>query len=438
MTLITNRRRFIAGSAALAAAAALPMRPAQAASGPLSVWKFGGTSREVEMWPVRNQVFLDRNPAVQLDYTYYFGMIRRQRIVAGFQTRRLADVIIAFGQDIPEFAGFGIIRPLDDIAGDRVKGWRDRIVPEVMSTGMHEGQLYGLPTYVDMATFLAVDMDALNAAGFDRPPATWSELRAYARALTRPDRPGIAFPATTAPVDINIFQGIAYANGARVFDEPANRVTLAEQGMVDALQLYADLIADGSTPPGTVMTETNFRDTAKLFAQGRVAMWAGLSWLNTPWDTPEGLNWTGALFPRPDAVTGAYSPVATLMDPTAILMVSALGRNPEAAVAYLDFWSEEEQLGLWGGKPEFARIPAGRNAWASPVLAEIWPSWVEAYQAGTLFQGAEPMPRFIGVSVVETALGNAIQEVVLGRKTAAEALQAANESAQQQIDILRG
>ena len=438
MTLITNRRRFIAGSAALAASAALPMRAAQAASGPLSVWKFGGTPREVEMWPVQDQAFMAQNPGIQFDYTYYFGQIRRQRILAGFQTRRLADVIIAFGQDIPEFAGFDIIRPLDDIAGDRIQGWRDRIVPEVMTSGMHEGQLYGLPTYVDMATFLAVDMDALNEAGFDRPPATWSELREYAAALTRPDRPGIAFPATTAPVDINIFEGIAYANGARIFDEPNNKVTLAEQGMIDALQLYADLIADGSTPPGTAMTETNFRDTAQLFAQGRTAMWVGLSWLNTPWGTPDSLNWGGAPFPRPDSVTGANAPVAALMDPTAILMVSARTRNPEAAVAYLDFWSQQEQLDLWGAAPEFSRIPAGRNAWNSPALAEKWPNWVEAYNAGTLFQGAEPMPRFIGVSVVETALGNAIQQVVLGRQTPEEALQAANESAQQQIDILRG
>lgn len=331
-----------------------------------------------------------------------------------------------------------MIQPLDPIAGDRMAGWADRIVPEVLAAGMHEGQLYGLPTYVDMASFLAVDMDALAEAGFDRPPATWSELREYARALTRPDRPGIAFPATTAPVDINIFEGIAYANGARIFDEETNTVLLNEQGMIDALQLYADLIADGSTPQGNAMTETNFRDTAQLFAQGRSAMWIGLSWLNTPWGTPDTLNWTGAPFPRPDTVTGSRPPVAALMDPTAILMVSARTENPEAAIEYIDFWSQEQQLGLWGANPEFSRIPAGRVAWDSPGLAERWPTWVDSYKAGTLFQGAEPMPRFIGVSVVETALGNAIQQVVLGQQSPAEALNAATASAQEQINILRG
>ncbi|WP_323769789.1 sugar ABC transporter substrate-binding protein [Antarctobacter sp.] len=439
MKLDLSRRGFLAGTTALAASAVLPAGRAHAASGKLSVWKFGGTPAEVEAWPAANDRFLAENPDIQLDYSFFNGQIRRQKILAGFQTNRLADVVIAFGQDIPEFAGFGLVQPLDDIAEDgQIEDWKSRLVPEVMASGMHEGKLYGVPTYVDMATFLAVDMDALAEAGYDRPPQTWAELREYAKAMTKPDRPGIAFPATTAPVDINIFEGIAYANGGRVFDEETDKVLLNDPGMVDALQLYADLIADGSTPPGTAMTETNFRDTAQLFGQGRAAMWIGLSWLNTPWPVPEELNWEGTPFPRPDAASGSYPPVAAIMDGTAVLMVSARTKNPEAALAYIDFWTQNEQLNTWGGNPEIARVPAGKDAWSSPALAEVWPNWVSAYNEGSFFAGAEPMPRFIGVSAVESALATAIQQVVLGLKTPQEALDAANEAAQAQIDLLRG
>lgn len=432
-----NRRSFVMGTSALALASALPTLSAKAASGPLSVWKFGGTITETEMWPERNAIFEEANPELQLEYSFFNGQIRRQKLLAGFQTGKLADVVIAFGQDIPEFVGFGMVQPLEDIAGDRVEGWKERIIPEILAAGMHEGKLYGVPTYVDMASFLAVDVDALKEAGFDRPPETWSELREYAKALTKPDRPGIAFPATTAPVDINIFEGIAYANGGRIFDEETNKVTLDGQGFVDALQLYADLIADGSTPSGSAMTETNFRDTAQLFGQGRSAMWIGLSWLNSPWPVMEGMNWTGAPFPRPDTVTGEYSPVNALVDPTAIMMVSSRAKNPEAAIEYIDFWTQDEQLNLWGSR-EVSRIPGGKSSWKLPELAEAWPNWVKSYDEGTLFNGASPLPRFIGVSAVETALGAAIQQVVLGQKTPAEALAEATAAAQQQIDVLRG
>ncbi|MCR8723520.1 ABC transporter substrate-binding protein [Frigidibacter sp. ROC022] len=439
MKLDLSRRGFLVGTTALAATAALGAGPARAASGKLSVWKFGGTIAEVEAWPAANERFLAANPDVELDYSFFNGQIRRQKILAGFQTNRLADVIIAFGQDIPEFAGFGLIQPLDDIAAPgQIDDWKSRIVPEILGSGVHEGKLYGMPTYVDMASFLAIDMDALAEAGFDRPPSTWSELREYAKAMTKPDRPGIAFPATTAPVDINIFEGIAYANGGRVFDEESGKVLLNEKGVVDALQLYADLIADGSTPAGTSMTETNFRDTAQLFSQHRAAMWIGLSWLNTPWPVPEEPNWEGVPFPRPDAPSGNHPPVAAIMDGSALLMVSSRTKNPEAAMAYIDFWTQNEQLNTWGGSPEIARVPAGKEAWSSPALAEAWPNWVKAYNEGTFFTGAEPMPRFIGVSAVESALATAIQQVVLGQKAPQEALDAANEAAQAQIDLLRG
>ncbi|WP_204115545.1 ABC transporter substrate-binding protein [Shimia biformata] len=438
MTNPISRRRFLGTTAAAGAAALAPLNSAFAASGELSVWKFGGTPNEVEQWAGRNDAFSAGHPDINLNYSYFNGQIRRQKILAGFQTKRLADVIIAFGQDIPEFVGFDMVQPLDDIAADKIPGWKDRIVPEVMNSGMHEGKLYGLPTYVDMASFLAVNLDALEEAGFDRPPATWEELREYAKAMTKPDRPGLAFPATTAPVDINIFEGIAYANGGRIFDEETGKVTLNDAGVVDALQLYVDLIADGSTPAATSLTETFFRDTAQLFGQGRSAMWIGLSWLNTPWGVNDDVRWTGVPMPRPDTPSGSYAPVNAIMDPTAILMVSSRAKNPEAAVEYLDFWSQDEQLEIWGGQPEVARIPAGKAAWDNAELAEVWPNWVEAYNAGSLFEGAAPMPRFIGVSAIESALGTAIQEAVLGQKTPQQALDDATKAAQAQIDLIRG
>lgn len=433
-----SRRKFLGNTAAAGALSLTSISPARAASGEVSVWKFGGTPTEVENWALRNDAFSAAHNDISLKYSFFNGQIRRQKILAGFQTRRLADVIIAFGQDIPEFVGFDMIQPLDDIAGDKIAGWKERLVPEVMAAGMHEGKLYGLPTYVDMASFLAVNLDALEEAGFDRPPATWAELREYAKAMTKPDRPGIAFPATTAPVDINIFEGIAYANGGRIFDEETGKVTLNDPGVVDALQLYVDLIADGSTPAATSLTETFFRDTAQLFGQGRSAMWIGLSWLNTPWGVSEGIRWTGVPFPHPDKASGSFPPVNAIMDPTAILMVSSRSQNPEAAVEYLDFWSQNEQLEIWGGQPEVARIPAGKAAWDNQELAKVWPNWVKAYNEGTLFEGAAPMPRFIGVSAIESALGTAIQEAVLNKKTPKQALDDATAAAQTQIDLIRG
>ena len=99
-----KRRDFIKKSATAAAITSpFILSSKVSASNSLKVWKFGGTGRETEYWPVRNKVFSKNNPSINLNYQYFYCQIRRNKIMAGFQTKKLADIIIAFGQDIPEF-----------------------------------------------------------------------------------------------------------------------------------------------------------------------------------------------------------------------------------------------------------------------------------------------------------------------------------------------
>lgn len=402
----------------------------------ITVWKFGGAPKETEMWPVKTKEFEEQNPDIKVKYNYFYGQIRVQKILGAFKSKKLPDVIVAFGQDIPDFVGLGIIQPLDDIDAKMTEGWKANIVPGVFETGMYQGKLYALPTYVDMAPFLAVNLDDLEAAGLDSPPKTWSELREYAKKMTRPDRPGITMQATLAPVDINIFEGIAYANGGRFLDEETETIMINTPGFVDALQLYADLVKDGSTPPN--LAEMIFKDGASLFAENKCAMWVGMSWLIRPWypTDPEGLRWISAPFPKPDKATGKYEPAATIMDPTAALMIPSTSKKPEAALRYIDFWAQQEQLNLWDGSVIVSRVPASKEAYKAKSLKELWPQWVEAYEKGELFKGSLPMPRFNGRAECEQYLGKAIQEVVLGQKDPQTALDDAAKKAQELYDLL--
>jgi len=408
----------------------------EAAVGEISVWKLGGTPKEVEYWPVANKKFEEQYPNIKLNYSYFYGQIRRQKIIGGFQTKNLADVIIAFGQDIPDFAGLNIIQPLDDIDAEVVESWRECIVPEIWNTCIYQGKLFAFPNYVDMGSFLAYNLDAFEEAGLKNPPKNWTELREYAAKLTKPDRPGIALQATLAPVDTNIFEGIAYSNGGRFLDEEKGKIMINGSGFVDALKLYDDMIKGGYTNKG--LTESRFWEGAHLFGEQKAAMWAGLSWLISPWfpADPKEFRWEGTLFPRPDRVTGQYQPSATIMDPTAAFMITTLSKNPKAALTYVDFWAQPEQLLFYDGSQEVARVPAYKGCYDSPHLERVWPEWVRLYKAGELFKGSLPMPRFIGLSEAENNLAKAIQAVVLGQKDPQTALDEAAKKSQDLYDIL--
>ena len=405
-------------------------------TGEISVWKMGGTGKEVEYWPVANAKFEKEYPNIKLNYSYFYGQIRRQKIIGGFQTKNLADVIIAFGQDIPDFAGLNIIQPLDEIDAKVVESWRDRIIPEIWETCVYQDKLYAFPNYVDMGTFLAYNVDALEEVGLKDPPENWTELKEYAAKLTKPGRPGIALQATLAPVDTNIFEGVAYANGGRFLDEAKGKIMINEAGFLDALELYNDLIKSGYTNKG--ITESRFWEGAHLFGEQKTAMWVGLSWLISPWfpADPKEFRWEGTLFPRPDKPSGSYPTAATIMDPTAAFMITTLSKSPKAALTYVDFWAQPEQLLFYDGSQEVARVPAYKGCYDSADLKRVWPEWVRLYKAGELFQGSMPMPRFIGLSEAETDLAKAIQAVVLGQKDPKTALDEAAKKAQDLYDIL--
>ncbi len=438
------KKRFLLLAAVLFACSALMLWAggeqekaggADEGTGTIRVWKMGGTPKEVEFWPVVNEKFSQQYPEVQLDYSFFYGQIRRSKIISGYKAGNLADVVIAFGQDIPDFAGLRIIQPLDDIDATTVESWKEHIVPEIFNVTMYQGKQYALPTYVDMAPFLAYNLDDVEGAGLDGPPRTWSELKEYAEKMNRPDRPGMVLQATKAPVDINIFEGIAYNNGGRFLDEEKGNIVINQAGFVDALQLYVDLVEADVTNAN--LTEDNFKVGATLFGENKAAMWVGMSWLITPWfgKEVEGLRWDGTAFPKPDRVSGNFEPSAAVMDPTACLMITSTSENPKAAMKYLDFWAQPEQLNLWGTE-EIARVPAGKEAYDLPELEEAWPEWVKLYHEGTLFEGAVTVPRFLGITGAEPELANAIQKAILLQDSPQNALDEAAKVAQENYDLL--
>ena len=400
----------------------------------IKVWKMGGTPAETEFFERVTKQFDAETDDIAVDYNYFYGQIRVSKIIAGYKAGNIADVVVAFGQDIPDFAGLRIIQPLDDIDKDMVESWKKNIVEEIYNVTMYRGKQYALPTYVDMAPFLAYNKDMLAEAGYDRPPQTWSELKEYAEKLTTPEHAGIAIQATKVPVDLNILEGIAYNNGGRYVDENSGEVVFNGPGFVDALQLYVDLVNAGVVAGNPL--EDNFKNGATYFAEEKAAMWVGMSWLITPWYRDSKVNWGAVPFPKPDKVTGRYPAAAAVMDPTAALMITTQSENPKAALRFLHFWAQPEQLTLWG-KEEIARVPAAKASYDLPQLNEYWPEWVKNYKNGTLFEGAVSVPRFNGITSVQPEFGNAMQKAILNMATPQEALDEAQKIAQENYNLMR-
>src|ERR687885_586208 len=302
------------GPATGAATPAAQTGPATGSGTTLVVWKFGGSNEELSYFPKWNDEFTKRT-GIQLDYSNNDWATKREKILAAFQAKSLPDILLMDGQSIPDLATLGVITAYDDLDKSLMAKWQPSFIPEIWNSTVHNGKFYGPSPYVDMGTFLAYNKDMLKAAGISKAPETWDELREAAKKLTQGDVAGITLGWTLQTNDANTFEGVAYANGGRWLDDSGKKVMIGDAGFVDALQLFVDMVKDGSVPQG--ITETNFGAAGTLFFQGKAALWPSLSYVKAiqvgraPDDFPVGLT----LFPRRSSPSGFTKPAATMMTP---------------------------------------------------------------------------------------------------------------------------
>jgi multiple sugar transport system substrate-binding protein len=403
------------------------------AGGPLVVWKFGGSSREVEYFPKKNDEFIQKS-GIQLEYSNNDWATKREKMLASYQAKRTADVLLIDGQSIPDLAALGAIAPFEDLDKALMEKWKPLFIPEIWNSTVYNGKFYGPNPYVDMGTFLVFNRQILQDEGV-KVPETWEDVREAAKKLTKPDRAGIAISATAATNDANIIEGIAYRNGGRWLDDAGKKVLIDQPGFVDALQLLVDIVKDGSVPQG--ITETAFSQAATLFFEQKVAMWVSLSYAqvfiqsqNRPDDFPMGMK----VFPPPAKVTGAAPPASAIMTPTAAFTVSTLCQQKEKALKYVDFWQQAEVQAGWDGSVIRGRVPALKANWETETFKKYYPEWYAEYKAGKMFEGALPMPAFPGLVEAEKALSTAMQQAILGQMSAKDALAGAAKRSQGILD----
>jgi len=436
----TTAQAAPAAAATAKPAAAAPTAAAQTApatgSGPgkLVVWKFGGSNEEILYFPKWDDEFTKRT-GIKIEYSDNDWSTKREKILAAFQAKKVADILLMDGQSIPDLAALGIIDAYDDLDKSFATRNQPNFVPEIWNSTVSNGKFYGPSMYVDMGTFLAYNTKMFKDAGVTKVPETWDEVREAAKKCTKPDVAGITISVAVDTNDVNTFEGIAYANGGRWLDDTGKKVMINDAGFIDALQLYTGLVQDKSVPQG--VTETNFASSGTLFFQEKAAMWVCLSYIGafqTGLKAPADFPVASTLFPRQPKPTGFTKPAASIMTPTAAMLISKSSQQKDAALKYADFWSQPEVQVGWDGSEISGRVPALKKNWETETFKRIHADWYALYKAGKMFDGALPMPSFPGLAEAEKALNSGMQSAVLGKMSPKDAMAAAAKRAQSVVD----
>ncbi|NJL00800.1 MAG: ABC transporter substrate-binding protein [Spirulinaceae cyanobacterium SM2_1_0] len=303
-----------------------------------------------------------------------------------------------------QFVELQALRSLDDWFAQLPAS--QQLDPALLESMRFEGQLWSVPMATNnMGLFYRPSLFA--AAGITELPRTWAEWRDAARKLTRdrdgdgqPEQYGMLLPLGKGEWSVFSWLPFLYSAGGEIVANGAP--TLIDPGAVAALQLWSDLLADGSA----LLSQPERGYEQDAFISGRVAMQ-----LTGPWtlgflpETPVGDDF--AVLPIPQ-----QAQPATVLGGESLFVMQTTPEREQAALEFLAYALSEEFQTRWALGTGY--LPVNLAARASQTYQDyvaqqpVLRVFLDQMAAG------RSRPILPGYARLSDSLGRAIEAVLLG------------------------
>jgi multiple sugar transport system substrate-binding protein len=321
------------------------------------------------VWEAQAQAFMDLYPNVTIEgLELEYDPAAYVALAAGGQ---LPTLFLTFFTEPSKFIEPGVVADLTPYF--EAAGVADVFNPAILDITSRDGAVYGIPQNA-YALGLAYNIEMLEAAGYDAPPATWEELREMAIALTNRDEnvAGFAFINDGSGATGWHFTNIAYGFGATREDIIAANedgtftATYGEGATVDALNYIRDLRWEADVLPGATL---DWGSLSEALVSERIAMaiYAG-----------DQFNYVYFQFPDADLSKFGYAPTPagpeghiTLTGGNLWMVAGNATADQAEAATYFQLWRQFD--------PEQAQIAieSTNEAIGMPIL----PLYVGDYEA---------------------------------------------------------
>jgi sn-glycerol 3-phosphate transport system substrate-binding protein len=422
-----DRRRFLAGGAALAGAAVAGPAAAQAQAAEVSffypVAVGGPITKLIDTYAAD---FEKENPNIKVRPIYagtYQETIVKALTAHKSGTPPVTSVLLS--TDMFTLIDEDAIVPFDDfIRTDADREWLKGFFPAFMENSQTGGKTWGIP-FQRSTVVLYWNKELFREAGLDpeKPPQNWAEQVEFAQKLTKRDASGavtqwgIQIPSSGFPYWL--FQGLSTQAGAILANPAGNRTDFSNPGVLEALQYWIDLAQKHRVhPPGIVEWGTTPRD----FFERKVAM----MWTTTGNLTNVRAN---ARFPFGVAMLPAGKRRGS---PTGggnfYISKKATRAQQEAAFRFIRWITTPERAAQWG-------IDTGYVA-VSPAAYETAVMKAYAAQFAPALVARDQLPHAVAEfsthenQRVTKAFNDGLQAAILGTKPPAQAMAEAQAEAE--------
>jgi len=349
------------------------------------------------------------------------------RILAATASGQGPDVLNIGNTWSASLQATGALLPFDDATFAKIGG-KDRFLPSTIASAGAAGKDPAAVPLYSLAYGLYYNKKLFQQAGIATPPATWDELVADGKKLTRDGKYGLAVEGGNVSENVHHAFVLGKQHGADFFDA-SGKPRFDSPEAVAAVKQYVDFIAnDKIAAPGNAEYSAN--QSVTDFAGGKAAMlmWqaAGTS-LKAHGMNPE--DYGVAPVPLPAGATGAKA--VTSMVAGINLSVFRNTKNLDGSLQFVKFMTSTEEQKILNGT--YGSLPPVKDAqsdaaFSTPELKVL---------SNVLGSSAAALPQVANESQFETLVGTAVKNLLAaaaaGKAVTDDTVKAELTKAQQQM-----
>lgn len=374
-------------------------------SGDVQKIKFVAAQYSNETQPFLENIveeFEDENPDIEVELQVIGWDSLEQQVTTMVTTDQAPDIVNL--SRYADYAADDLLMPLEDILSDELQ---DKLYDSFYDAGKLDGSHYGLPLLATIRG-LYYNEDIFEEAGITSPPETWDEIVETAKTIKeKTGIDGFGVPMTSLEGQAYISYFIWGNDGNWKEDD---EWVLNSSENVEAIE-FMDSLVNEHKVTNPEPTAINRDELQKVFGAGQLGMMISANFLPTilKEDAPD-LNYGVSTIPLNEGVDPFNLGVQDF------LMVFKSTEHPEAVSKFFDFFYEDERY------EEFMK-----NEGMLPVTETVGDIMSEEDPEIAQFIEQLPIAKFyplsdgnFGEARIDTI--NAVQEVLLGEKTAKESL----------------
>jgi multiple sugar transport system substrate-binding protein len=390
------------GAALLAACA----RPAADGQVTLRFWAFG---REGEVVQELVPEFERRNPGVRVRVQQIPWSAAHEKLLTAQVGGSTPDAAQLGNTWVPELHALGALEPLGARAAAS-SAQAAAFFPGIWETNVVDGEVYGVPWYVDTRV-LFYRTDLLAAAGYERPPTTWAGWREAMRkmkARMSPTQYPILLPTNEWPQPVIL----GMQTGAPILRDGGRYGGFRDPRFRQAFDFYVGLFRDSLAP---ALSASEISNRYQEFARGNIAMV-----ITGPWEIGEFKRrlppelqdrWMTAPLPGPEGP-------GVSMAGGASVVIFRSSQHKELAWKLVEFLAEPaQQLRFY---QLTGNLPSRRDAWQDSALARD--PYLRAFREQ--LDRVRPLPKVPEWEQIATKVYEYGERAVRRRATVDEALAA--------------